>query len=169
MNMSDLRLPEPALTAGLLMEGAQSQQQLAAAALAELRAHTAGLDAVVRDEIHRTLVEGLQDISLEVTQLGRRLRALGRRSRWHAAGVGLALSLALALCGAAYWWLPSPSSVAALAAQETQLRASLVRLRQQGAGVQLRQCGYPQRLCVRIDPRSPRFGDQGDFAVLGAD
>ena len=35
---------------GLLMEAAQSQQALAAAALQQLREHTGGLDAIVREE-----------------------------------------------------------------------------------------------------------------------
>ena len=45
---------------GLLMEAAQAQQGLAAQALERLREHTAGLDAVVREEIRATLIEELQ-------------------------------------------------------------------------------------------------------------
>jgi len=36
---------------GLLMEAAQAQQALAAAVLQQLREHTGGLDAIVREEI----------------------------------------------------------------------------------------------------------------------
>ena len=91
--MSEIRLPEPALTAGLLMEGAQSQQQLAAAALEALRQHTAGLDFVVRDEVHRTLVETLADLSSEVARVTRSLETTGRTAHWRATGLGLAMAV----------------------------------------------------------------------------
>jgi len=45
---------------GLLMESAQAHQKLAESHLEQLRAHTRDLDAVVRDEIRRTLIEELQ-------------------------------------------------------------------------------------------------------------
>lgn len=168
--MSDSGLSEPALTAGLLMEGAQSQQQLAASALDALRAHTAGLDAVVRDEIHRTLVEVLSELSDEVAQATRRLDTATRRLRWRAATLGLSLvAVGIAAPVYSHWWLPTPASLAALEAQQATLNASVARLRREGGRVQLRQCGIPARLCIRIDTRSPRFGADGDFAVLAGE
>ena len=165
--MSEIRLPEPALTAGLLMEGAQSQQQLAAAALEALRQHTAGLDLLVRDEVHRTLVETLADLSSEVARVTRSLETTGRTAHWRATGLGLAMAvvgIAAPVC--ARWWLPSPGRIAALEVQEAQLQATIARLRHDGGGVQLLTCGAAQRLCVRIDAKAPRFGTDGDVVVL---
>ncbi len=165
--MSEFRLPEPALTAGLLMEGAQSQQQLAAAALEALRRHTDGLDRVVRDEIHRTLVETLADLSTEVARVTRSLEMAGRTARWRATGLGLAMAVVgIAAPVSARWWLPSPATIAVLEAQEAQLQARIARLRHDGGGVELLTCGAAQRLCARIDAKAPRFGTNGDVAVL---
>ena len=50
---------------GLLMESAQAHQKLAESHLEQLRAHTRDLDAVVRDEIRRTLIEELESLWAE--------------------------------------------------------------------------------------------------------
>ncbi len=48
---------------GLLMESAQTHQKMAEAHLEKLRAHTQELDGVVREEIRRTLIEELQELT----------------------------------------------------------------------------------------------------------
>ena len=50
---------------GLLMEIAQAHQQLAEAALARLKQHTTGLDAIVREQIRQTLIEELRGVHFE--------------------------------------------------------------------------------------------------------
>ena len=47
---------EETLKIGLLMEAVQAQQTLATSMLERLREHTAGIDAIVREEIRATLV-----------------------------------------------------------------------------------------------------------------
>ena len=54
------RIEDETLKLGLLMEAAQSQQTLAATTLERLREHTAGLDAIVREEIRATLLEEMR-------------------------------------------------------------------------------------------------------------
>ena len=63
---------------GLVMEAAQAQQGMAASALERLREHTAGLDAVVREEIRATLIEELQALEAESRRTAAALQALQR-------------------------------------------------------------------------------------------
>ena len=60
-----MELNDDTVKCGLLMETAQTHQSLADAALQRLRTHTQDLDAVVRDEIRRTLVEELRSLASE--------------------------------------------------------------------------------------------------------
>lgn len=59
---------------GLLMEIAHAHQQLAEASLASLKEHAAGLDAVVREQIRRTLIEELRGVHVESERAVRSLR-----------------------------------------------------------------------------------------------
>jgi hypothetical protein len=157
---------------GLLMETAQTQQSLVAAALAGLHAHTQGLDVVVRDEIRRTLVEELQGLAGETAEAGRALRALAvaaslRVAAWSVGTVTVCGAIGIATIGAAgYWLLPSPGDVARLSAQRTALAAAIARLEAQGGRIDLRRCGAQGRYCVRIDRTAPAFGPQADYRII---
>lgn len=160
-------LSEDTVKFGLLMESAQSHQALATENLNRLQAHVRDLDAVVRDEIRRTLLEELQAVSVESQAA---VRALSRAS-WHAHGRMLATGAVLVLMATAIpagllgWLVPSPAEIAALRSQRTDLEAALLRLRQQGALIEWRRCGEDQRLCVRVDRSAPAFGEQADYRV----
>ena len=65
---------------GLLMESAQAHQKLADTHLEQLRAHTRGLDGVVREEIRRTLIEELQTLTAECKRATEALRRVRRSS-----------------------------------------------------------------------------------------
>ena len=58
-------MDETTMKFGLLMESAQAHQKMAETHLERLRAHTQGLDGIVREEIRRTLVEELQALTAE--------------------------------------------------------------------------------------------------------
>jgi hypothetical protein len=73
---------------GLLMESAQVHQKLAEGQLEKLRAHTADLDAVVRDEIRRTLVDELQMLTAETTRATRALQKLSSGAAWRGSPAG---------------------------------------------------------------------------------
>src|SRR5215831_1903590 len=103
---------------GLLMESAEAQQALAANALERLREHTAGIDAVVREEIRATLLEELQALSVEGQRTARALvgmrRAIGVRALLLNAGTA---AVAAAIPLTYTWWVtPSQSEVRALRA-----------------------------------------------------
>jgi hypothetical protein len=153
---------------GMLMESAQTQQRLAQEQLTHLHAHTQELDAVVRDEIRRTLVDEIKALHSEIaaaTQAARQLkRAAGLRPALY--GVLLACISGLTPLAIARWILPSTSQIAALQARRDQLTANLEALAQQGGRLELRRCGEARRLCARIDKSSARYGESGDFYVL---
>jgi hypothetical protein len=157
---------------GLLMETAQSQQGLAVAALERLKAHTQGLDAVVRDEIRRTLTEEMQALASESKSATRSLRALGRAANVRVAfwSIGIA-ALCCATTGAvvvvaARWLLPSRSEIAALTTEHDQLVVSIARLKQDGGRIDLRRCGDARRFCVRVDRKAPAFGQKSDYFIV---
>lgn len=153
---------------GLLMETAQTQQTLVAAALERLREHTAGLDAVVRDEIRGTLLEEMQSLHAEGQRAAAALRSLQQAANLRLTAWSLAiLTFAVATPFAVAWWmLPTPTAVAALAARREALADNIAHLARQGGELQLRRCGATQRLCVRIDRAAPAYGEGGDFLVV---
>jgi hypothetical protein len=153
---------------GLLMESAQVHQKLAEGQLERLRAHTQDLDAVVRDEIRRTLVEELQMLTAETARVTRALQKLRSSTAWR----GMVLSLSgAALCALvpialARWALPSPADIATLRARREQLAASIAKLEQEGGRIDWRLCGEARRLCVRVDRKAPSYGEKADFYVI---
>ncbi|MBS0366296.1 MAG: hypothetical protein JSR67_10795 [Proteobacteria bacterium] len=156
------------LKLGLLMEAAQGQQAVAATALEGLRAHTAGLDAVVRDEIRATLVaefrELHQDTQRAAQALARLRRVAGLRTVLWSALLSVTTVVVPLTLGRVL--LPSPAQVEALRATRAGLEASVERLRQAGGRVDLRKCGATRRLCVRVDRQAPAYGEAGDYRVV---
>ncbi len=161
-------MDESTMKLGLLMETAQSHQELVLGCLQRLQAHTQGLDAVVREEIRRTVVSELGAIVQEGERAAEALRALGRSAGlrmmwWSAVMTWLPGGLAALLL---WWWLPAPDEITTLRAQREQLADAVRRLDQSGARVDLRRCGESGRLCVRVDRHAPVYGEQADFLVV---
>jgi hypothetical protein len=156
------------LKIGLLMEAAQAQQTLAASMLERLREHTAGLDAIVREEIRATLLEEIRALGEDSHRAADALRRLQRTANvrliaWGAAVLSLA---ALLPCGIAWRLTPTRAEIQALAARRDELATSIADLSRQGGNVELRHCGPKQRLCVRIERGAPAYGAAGDFLVV---
>jgi hypothetical protein len=153
---------------GLLMESAHVHQKLAEGQLEKLRAHTEDLDAVVRDEIRRTLVEELQMLTSETTRATQALQKLRSGTAWRAMASSLcgATLCALVPVGLARWALPSPGDIATLRARREDLAASVAKLEQQGGRIEWRRCGEARRLCVRVDRKAPSYGEKADYYVI---
>jgi hypothetical protein len=156
------------LKVGLLMESAQAHQKLIEDNLERLKAHTRDLDAVVRDEIRRTLVAELQAVTAECSRAAETLRGISRAARLR--GVSWAAGVAL-LCTAipaavVAWALPSASEIAALRGQRDELAAAVGRLERRGGRVDWRLCGAGRRLCVRVERKAPAYGNNGDYLIL---
>lgn len=161
-------LDETSMKCGLLLEGAQTQQETVAAALQELRDHTRGLDAIVRAEIRQTFIDELGAVVQESERAVETLRSLERHARLRFL---LSMLLTAALSGAmtaagAWWLLPTSAEITALRAKRDQLAQDLATVQRSGGLIELRRCGSTQRWCVRIDRRAPAYGDESDFFVV---
>jgi hypothetical protein len=152
---------------GLLMETAQAHQKLAEAAIEKLNERTQGLEAVVRDQIRRALVEELKTVQAEtqgaVTALQAVKQAANARVTFWTLGL-TAIASAIAIF-VAWWVLPTPREIAALRTERDDLASNIAALNQHGARADVRRCGTAH-LCVRVDLRAPRFGDSFDYLVV---
>jgi hypothetical protein len=153
---------------GLLMEAAQAQQVLATTALDRLREHTAGLDAIVREEIRTTLIEQMRTLDEDSRRASEALRGLQRtaNTRFVLWGAVIVTFTALVPVGVAWNMVPSRAEIEALTKRRDELIAGTERLAHQGGGVDLRHCGKALRLCVRVDRSAPAYGEGGDFLVV---
>ena len=163
-----VRMEDETLKLGLLMEAAQAQQTLAATTLERLREHTAGLDAIVREEIRTTLLEEMQALGEDSREAAEALRRLQRTAnlRLIAWSVVVLSVASLCPCAIAWWLLPTRTEIEALGARRDELAANIVRLSHQGGNLELRHCGATQRLCVRIERGAPAYGAAGDFLIV---
>jgi hypothetical protein len=163
---------DDAMKCGLLMETAQTHQSLAGTALESLKAHARDLDAIVREEIRRTLIEELQALATESHGAVRSLRTLSRAASmrvalWGSCIVTLCSSMAIAIVLAAtHWLVPSRSEIATLIARRDELAANVARLEQRGGRIDLRRCGDSERYCVRVDRTASVFGPKADYLVV---
>ena len=153
---------------GLLLETAQSHQDIADESLKRLQAHTQGLDDVVRAEVRHVMVGELSAVVEQAARASHALRMLERAAQLRAVWVS---SLLVALPGgigavAVWWWLPTPHQIAALQSQQQELSATIARLTQSGGRIDLRHCGDAARLCVRVDRHAPSFGAQSDYLIV---
>jgi hypothetical protein len=168
--MNEVAAPsdDSTLKFGLLMESAQAHQKMAEAHLDRLRAHTEDLDDVVREEIRRTLVEELAELTAESARAAAALRRMKRAADlrgllWAAALAVLATAIPAAFM---HWVLPSAGEIDTLRIRRDQLRAEVKNLEQIGGRAEWRHCGEAVRLCVRIDKAAPAYGDKGDYFVV---
>jgi len=161
-------LDENTVKIGLLMESAETQQRLAETHLETLRAHTRGLDAVVREEIRRTLVDELAALSAEADRTVSALRAAARAVRMR----GLLWNLAItAVCiaapsAAARLVLPSQADIDGLRSRRDLLVREVARLEERGGRADWRRCGETARFCVRVDKEAPVYGEKADYFVV---
>jgi hypothetical protein len=168
VNSGAAHVQDDTMKVGLLMEAAQAQQSLATTTLEKLREHTAGLDAVVREEIRATVLEELRAVAEDSRRAAAALRRLQRVANlrllaWSVAMLSLAAGIPL---GIAWYLLPTQASIAALKVTRNQLTSDIARLNSQGARMELRRCGTAQRLCVRVDRSGPVYGAAGDFFIV---
>ncbi|HWW22076.1 MAG TPA: hypothetical protein VNZ06_14850 [Steroidobacteraceae bacterium] len=167
--MTDLPAADPdTLKLGMLLEAAQSHQELADDSLKRLQAHTQGLDGVVRDEIRRALIAELGDLVEHLNRAAYSLRALSRVAQLRTVWCGAVLSAcpALVVSLLVWWWLPSGDQISKLRIQQQQFADNLEYLRRNGAQIDLRHCGNPARLCVRVDRQAGAFGQQADYLIV---
>lgn len=161
-------LDDATLKIGLLMESAQAHQKLAESHLEQLRAHTAGIDGIVREEIRRTLIEELKMLAAESRRATLALRSIGRGA---AVRSTILCVLTAAACTAVpalvmRWSLPSEAQIEALQSRRDRLASSVAMLEQRGGKIDWRRCGETKRVCVRVDRAAPVYGRHADYYVV---
>ncbi|HEV7614199.1 MAG TPA: hypothetical protein VGO37_20140 [Steroidobacteraceae bacterium] len=161
-------MDEGTINCGLLMESAQAHQRLAEDQLQRLHAHTQDLDVVVRDEIRRTLIEELQMLTVESKRATEALKRVRRTTALRGVLASLASAILCTCIPIAIirWVLPSEPEIAALRTRHAELSASIAILDRRGGRADLRHCGEPSRLCVRVDRKAPAYGEKADYFVL---
>lgn len=159
---------EETMKLGLLVETAETHQKLVAAMLEKLRQHTQGLDAAVRQEVRRTLLEELQGIHTESQRAAEALRRVQRAANLRVTfwSVGIATLCAAASVAIAWWYLPSSTEVEGLRQQRDELLAGVERLDKLGGRSDLQHCGDERRLCVRVELTAGPFGKHSDYYVI---
>ncbi len=153
---------------GLLMQTAQAHQELADRSLARLETHAQGLDAVVREEIRRTLITECGELLEEVGKAADALSRLRHAALRHFTAAGLVLAALPAGAALLLLWrfVPSVAQLTALRAQRAQLLSGIAQLTAAGGRIELRRCGQAQRLCVHVDRHSPAYGEAADYFIL---
>jgi len=161
-------MDERTMQLGLLVEIAETHQQLVGTMLSKLRQHAEGLDAAVRHEIRQTLLKELRGVHGETQRAVQALRSVQRAAHVRVAlwSVGIAAMCSAASLALVWSWLPSPSEVQTLRQQRDELLAGVERLNKSGARADLQHCGDERRLCVRVDLKAGRFGQHADYFVV---
>lgn len=166
--MTEPALSNETMKVALLMEAAQAQQRLSQESLDRLAVHTRDLDALVRDEVRRTVSEALGNVATESRRAAEALQRVRRAAHvrtllWTVSIATICSGVAM---GEAWWILPSQGEIAALGARRDALSANVARLEQRGGRVDVRRCGARARLCVRIDRDAPAYGPGADYLVV---
>lgn len=167
-NMTDAALSEEAMRLGLLVEAAQAQQRLGEESLQRLAAHMRDLDAIVRDEVQRTVAESIGNVAGESRRAAESLQRLRRAANLRTLlwTVSIAMICSGIAMGEAWWLLPSRREIAALRARRDVLAADISRLKQRGGLMDVRTCGAQARLCVRVDRTAPAYGAGADYLIV---
>jgi hypothetical protein len=153
---------------GLLMEAAQANQKAAESSLKKLKAATNELATVVREEVHRVLMEELHSLAEDTKRASDALRAARRAANVRALlwSVGMTLLCSAIPLALALWLIPSRAQIAALRARRDELAIQITNLEERGGRIDLRRCGDGGRLCVRVDRKAPIYGEQSDFLIV---
>jgi hypothetical protein len=153
---------------GLLMEAAQANQKAAESSLKKLKAAANDLAAVVREEIHRDVMEEFHSLAADGKRASDALYAVRRAANVRALvwSVGMTLLCSAIPLGLACWVIPSRAEIAALRARRDELVTRIANLQERGGRIDLRRCGDGARLCVRVDRKAPMYGEQSDYLIV---
>jgi DNA-directed RNA polymerase subunit H (RpoH/RPB5) len=62
--------------------------------------------------------------------------------------------------------MPSPGQVQQARQTLEQLSVRTAQLSREGGRMDIKHCGAASRLCVRIDRRSPVYGESSDYMIV---
>jgi hypothetical protein len=159
---SELSMEATPVDLSQILATVHAQQSQIHGLLATIDSRSRDFDAAVGDAVQRVLTDSAGMHAAE--NLSQVHRTTGRRfARW-SFGVVSACAVVPTLLS----WALLPSRAQMLQARQDleQLNAGVAQLSRQGGRIELRHCGEANRLCVRVDRKSPFYGENGDFMVL---
>ena len=171
-------MDDATVTAGVLLEAAQTQQKIAEASFQRLDAlakllrdlpkdAATDLAAAVGTTIRQELAGARQDI-LGLTAALRAARV--RMTRTLAIiGGGVVLAAVASVAAVLLWVLPSPEEMGKLRADKASLAAAVEDLNARAGRIQLRNCANPgqkARICARVDASAGQFGPKGETYMV---
>jgi hypothetical protein len=147
---------------GGVLETVHAQQSQIHGLLATLDTRSRDLDATLGEAVQRAFMHAAGLRAAE--KLSQVHWATGMRyARW-----SFGVVLACALVPTCLSWLLMPSRTQVIQARQTldQLSARVSQLSREGGRIDLRHCGEANRLCVRVDRKSPFYGETADYVIL---
>lgn len=154
---------EPApVDLGGVLETVHAQQSQIHGLLATLESHSRDLHATLGEAVQRAFMDAAGLRAAE--KLSQVHRATGMRfARW-----SFGVVLACALVPTILSWVLMPSRTQLIQARQTldQMAARVSQLSREGGRIDLRHCGEADRLCVRVDRKSPFYGENADYVIL---
>jgi hypothetical protein len=150
------------LEAGRMLETVHALQAQLHGMLANLETRSRDLDAAVGEAVQRAL---LQPASMQASE---KLLQMHRASAVRFARWTFGVVSGCALLPALLSWMLMPSRSQLLQARHTydELTIAVAQLAREGGRIELKHCGAKSRLCVRVDRKSPFYGESGDFVVI---
>lgn len=162
-------MDEDSLKLGLLLETAQTHQKLAEALIEKLKEHTQGIDAAVRAEVRGALAEELTHLKGKATEAAAALDSMRRAANWRQILLGGVLAVLVAgITLGGFWFLtPSREEIMKLRAERDELQSAIDQLASRGGRADLKACGVGSaHLCVRVEMRLGRYGEDRDYLVI---
>lgn len=175
------------MKAGLLLEAARVQQQLAEAALAKLDAATSRLEPAMRDAVTKAGLKEFEalfklmygEMHQEANRTAQALKKLRGGFTWRLGtlaglvSVGSTAAVLIGLLIGAYFAGAFDRPAGTSASSATSLKhlradpATLAELDRRGLQIDVALCGEQRRVCVRVEPKAGAFGPRKDLLVVG--
>jgi hypothetical protein len=159
---SDLSTATAPSDLGQVLETVHAQQSQIHGMLATLDTRSRDLDSTMGKAVQRAFMEAAGLRAAE--KLSQIHRATGMRFALWSFGIVSACSLVPTVLT----WMMMPSRAQVTQARQSldQLSAGIGRLSSEGGRIDLRHCGEANRLCVRVDRKTPFYGENADYAVV---
>jgi hypothetical protein len=159
---SDLSIATAPVDLGRVLETVHAQQSQIHGMLATLDTRSRDLDSTMGEAVQRAFMDAAGLRAAE--KLSQIHRATGMRFALWSFGIVSACSLVPTVLT----WMLMPSRAQVTQARQSldQLSAGIARLSREGGRIDLRHCGEANRLCVRIDRKTPFYGENADYAVV---
>jgi len=127
------------------------------------------LQPAVRQTIHQVLGVELLELEQQTNQAATALEAMRRAADWRQVLLGaVRAALVSGITSGGFWLLtPSREELKQLRAERAQLQSSIDELAQRGGRADFKTCGVGNtHLCVRVEPRFGRYGEEKDYYVV---